>query len=74
MLNNLLKDIETIYIAYGPTDFRKQIDGLCSIVKEKYHKNPYEKACFIFYNQRRDSIKILSYDKNRICIGTEEIN
>ena len=29
MLNDMLKSVSKIYIAYGVTDFRKQINSLC---------------------------------------------
>ena len=64
MINNLLNNIETIYLAYGATDFRKQIPSLCAEVKSKFNLNPYKKAAFIFCNKKRNSIKVLCYDKN----------
>ena len=73
MINNLLKEIKTIYIAYGSTDFRKQIYSLCSIVQNQYKMNPYDKAAYVFCNKKRTSIKILCYDKNgfpSIVLGT----
>ena len=39
MINKLLSDISTIYIAYGATDFRKQISPLCAEVKAKLNLN-----------------------------------
>ena len=57
MLKDLLQSIDSIYIAYGATDFRKQIHSLCNIVQSKYKMNPYEKAAYIFCNKKRNSIK-----------------
>lgn len=54
MINNLLNNIETIYLAYGATDFRKQIPSLCAEVKSKFNLNPYKKAAFIFCNKKRN--------------------
>lgn len=71
MINDLLTNIDKIYIAYGVTDFRKQIYSLCSIVKENFNMNPYNKSAYIFCNKKRNSIKVLCYDKNRIRISTE---
>ena len=44
MIKDLLQSISKVYIAYGATDFRKQIDSLCIEVKSKFHLNQYEKA------------------------------
>ena len=57
MINDLLQSISKVYIAYGATDFRKQIDSLCIEVKSKFHLNPYEKAAFIFCNKKRCFLK-----------------
>ena len=57
MINNLLKEIKTIYIAYGSTDFRKQIYSLCSIVQNQYKMNP----------------KILCYDKNGFILAQKSL-
>lgn len=73
MLNNLLKDISTIYIAYGATDFRKQIHSLCNEVKNKFKLNPYQKVAFIFCNKKRNSIKVLCYDKNGFVLAQKTL-
>ncbi|MEG1059830.1 MAG: IS66 family insertion sequence element accessory protein TnpB [Bacilli bacterium] len=73
MINNLLKDIATIYIAYGSTDFRKQIYSLCSIVKNQFNLNPYSKAAFVFCNKKRNSIKVLCYDKNGFVLAQKKL-
>lgn len=73
MISNMLKDIETIYIAYGATDFRMQASSLCSIVKNKYKLNPYRKVAFIFCNKRRTGIKVLSYDRNGFVLAQKTL-
>ena len=39
---------DKIYIAYGITDFRKQISSLCNIVQNEFKMNPYDKSAYIF--------------------------
>lgn len=73
MINDLLQSISKVYIAYGSTDFRKQIDSLCIEVKSKFHLNPYEKAAFIFCNKKRNSIKVLCYDKNGFVLAQKKL-
>lgn len=73
MINDLLQSISKVYIAYGTTDFRKQIDSLCIEVKSKFHLNPYEKAAFIFCNKKRNSIKVLCYDKNGFILAQKKL-
>lgn len=73
MINDLLQSISKVYIAYGATDFRKQIDSLCIEVKSKFRLNPYEKAAFIFCNKKRNSIKVLCYDKNGFILAQKKL-
>ena len=68
-----MKDITKIYIAYGATDFRKQIHSLCKLVESEYKMNPYEKAAYIFCNKKKTSIKILSYDKNGFILAQKTL-
>ena len=74
MLNNLLKNISTIYIACGSTDFRRQIYSLCKIVENEFELDPYKgRSAFIFCNKRRDSIKVLCYDKNGFVLAQKKL-
>ena len=73
MIKDLLQSISKVYIAYGATDFRKQIDSLCIEVQSKFHLNPYEKAAFIFCNKKRNSIKVLCYDKNGFILAQKKL-
>lgn len=73
MLIDLLESVDKIYLAYGTTDFRKQISSLCSIVKNYYGKNPYDKSAYIFCNKKRNSIKVLCYDKNGFILAQKTL-
>lgn len=73
MINKLLSDISTIYIAYGATDFRKQISSLCAEVKPRFNLNPYKNVAFIFCNKKRNSIKVLCYDKNGFVLAQKTL-
>lgn len=73
MLNDLLRSVSTIYIAYGATDFRKQIPALCKIVENEFKMNPYQKVAFIFCNRKRTSIKILCYDRNGFILAQKKL-
>ena len=73
MINDLLRSVTRIYIAYGVTDFRKQIHSLCDIVQNKYKLNPYKKEAFIFCNKKRNSIRVLCYDKNGFILAQKTL-
>ena len=73
MLNNLLSNVDRIYLAYGATDFRKQISSLCSIVKNTFNMNPYDRSAYIFCNSKRNSIRVLCYDKNGFVLAQKTL-
>jgi transposase len=57
-----LNDIENVYLAVGPTDLRKSIDGLSLIVQSTFKLDLFEKSIFVFCNKASDKIKIIHYD------------
>ena len=73
MINRMLKDVSKIYIAYGATDFRKQIHSLCSLARSKFNLNIYDNTAFIFCNKKRNSIKVLCYDKNGFVLAQKTL-
>lgn len=56
--------IEQVYLAKGPTDLRKSIDGLSVIVQEGFHLNPFSSCLFVFCNRQQDKLKILHWEYN----------
>ena len=51
-----------VYVCCGPTDMRKSINGLMTLVKESFSLDPFSEALFVFFNRNRDRIKILERD------------
>ena len=65
MLNRFTANVRHIYLAIGATDFRKQISSLVSMVQHQFGMDQFEEACiFVFCNKKKDSVKILRYDRN----------
>lgn len=56
--------IDQVYLALGPTDLRKSIDGLSLIVQESFKLDPFSRNLFVFCNRKRDKIKILEWEHN----------
>ena len=73
MIQKLLSEITTIYMVYGATDFRKQIPSLCAEVRTKFNLNPCDNVAFIFCNRKRNSIKVLCYDKNGFILAQKTL-
>lgn len=74
MLRCFAKDASHIYIAVGYSDFRKQIDGLVAMVNLKFKLDPFSDRCaFIFCNKRKNSIKVLRYDRNGFVLASKKL-
>lgn len=61
MLNNITN---RVYLAVGPTDLRKSIDGLAVLVTESFDLDTFKRSLFVFCNRKQDKIKILQWDVN----------
>ena len=53
-----------IYLARGPTDMRKAIDGLAALTKSFLKRDPCSGHLFVFCNRRSDRVKILYWDRD----------
>jgi hypothetical protein len=51
-----------ILVSVESVDFRKGIDGLCRVCREKMRSDPFSGYVFVFRNRSRRAIKILVYD------------
>lgn len=51
-----------VYLALGPTDLRKSIDGLSLIVQERFGLDLFSRSLFVFCNRKCDKLKILEWD------------
>lgn len=54
---------EKLWVLKQPVDFRVSIDGLSSLIINKFGINP-NNGVFIFYNKGKDKIKCLTWHKN----------
>ena len=57
-----------IYISTANVDMRKSIDGLASVVQQKFRLDTVSDAMFVFHNRHCDKIKILYWDKDGFCL------
>jgi transposase len=51
-----------VLVAVVPVDFRKGIDGLASVCRERLSADPFSGTAFVFRNRRGTSLRILIYD------------
>lgn len=56
-----------IFVAAGPTDLRKGFNGLSGIVRD-WGLDLFSGHLFVFLSRRRNSVKILTWDKGGFVI------
>ena len=62
-----------IFIKPGPTDMRKQINGLSKIVQEEISHDLFSGALFLFCSKNRTRLKILYWDKSGFCLWLKRL-
>ena len=55
---------QRLLLAIEPTDFRRGIEGLSAICKQKLNLDPLSGAVFAFTNRKHNAVKLLIYDSN----------
>ncbi len=53
-----------VFVARERVDFRKGIDGLYAIVRDHFREDALSGHLYLFFNKRRDRLKILVWDRN----------
>ena len=51
-----------VFVALEPADFRRGIDGLSALCRQRLGEDPFGGAIFVFRNRRGTSLKLLRYD------------
>ena len=51
-----------VFLAREPADFRRGIDGLAALCRQRLREDPMTGAIFVFRNRRGTSLKLLCYD------------
>jgi transposase len=51
-----------VFLAREPADFRRGIDGLAALCRQRLGEDPMAGAIFVFRNRRGTSLKLLGYD------------
>lgn len=55
-------DIKSIYLCSRKVDFRKQIDGLVSLIEFEFNHDVIDGSLFVFLNSYKNKLKVIYYD------------
>ena len=57
-----------VFLATGPVDFRKGMDGLAAVVQQQLRLDPFCGAVFVFRAKRADRVKLLVWDGSGLTL------
>lgn len=57
-----------MFVARGVTDLRKSFDSLAALICDVIDEDPQSGHLFVFFNRRRDRVKILWWDRHGYCL------
>jgi transposase len=72
-----LEHLDAIYVACGPTDLRKNVDGFSILVKQSFGLDPFSKSLFLFCNGSRNRLKglhLFQYRNNSSYADVQKIS
>ena len=62
-----------IMICRQPTDMRKSFDTLAAIVRSAMNADPLDGRLYVFYNSRRNRVKILYWDHDGFAVWSKRL-
>lgn len=68
-----LSQFNHVYVCRNPVDGRKHINTLALLVEYELGKSPLDGSLFVFINRRRDTIKMLYYDRTGFALWCKRL-
>lgn len=63
-----------LLLAVEPVDFRKGIDGLVAICRQRLAADPFSGGLLVFSNRRRQALKLLVYDGQGFWLAQKRLS
>lgn len=62
-----------VFLCLAPADMRRSLDGLAAMTREVLREDPFSGHLFVFFNRRRDRVKILLWDRSGLALYYKRI-
>ena len=62
-----------VLVATKPVDFRKGMNGLAALVKERLKADPFSGTIYVFRSKRADRVKLLFWDGSGVCLFAKRL-
>lgn len=62
-----------VYLCVEPVDFRRQINGLATLVQDQLAMNPFSAQLFCFTNRRRNQCRVLYWERSGFVLWTKRL-
>lgn len=62
-----------VFVCLTPADMRRSLDGLAAMTREVLQEDPLSGHLFVFFNRRRDRVKVLLWDRSGLCLYYKRI-
>jgi len=69
----MLPSAVRVFVCLEATDMRKGFDGLVAVTRERLEEDPFSGHMYVFFNRRRDRVKMLFWDRSGLCIWYKRI-
>lgn len=69
-----IEDTKRIFAYASPVDIRRGFPGLAKMIREDLKRNPAAGDLFLFVNEKRTYLKILSHSKGGFCIFMKKLD
>jgi transposase len=62
-----------VFLATGPVDGRKGINGLSALVRYQFGQDPLSGHMFVFFSRRVDRVRVLYWDRDGYVLITKRL-
>ena len=70
----MLRENLNVYVWLKPIDMRKSINGLTALVFDEFEATPQSEHLFLFYNKKKDKVKIVYWDRNGFVLHYKRLD